>query len=374
MNEHFSDHPSRRQWLRQSFVAGTLAVALRGSTTTHGANQQTIGQDSDSPNSQSLAVFPKTEFTVPIQFPHDAPAGSRLHWNWTIADRPLAAGDIELNAETAEIRRESKPESTEPKTENSAVSPNHLLKLTSPDLADGLIRESVLKMTWSHQPRIRPESRSIWIMSRLPFLNQQVWLKSLPVVLLDPKGTLTPELSRSGLAHQAITRIEQLAAIEGGVVLIPDGLDQRQVRSACQVLTGLVQRKVSIVWFAPYKFEWADPLMLNDSQIDADPPIEQQSWKGDFVAHIDRRISQRTWQPTPLTQTFRISLTKSGPIWISEPTTRGWSAIEYRWPHSRLIVIGCPLAPQWETDPAPRYLLKGLIARCVPQDDTKSRS
>ena len=276
----------------------------------------------------------------------DAPfAAGTVTWRHSLDDRTLSSGELE-------IRR------GEPAT----------LKLAVPEVKPGVALRTRLDLAVAAKGGGLPDagatiSKTLWVLDPNPFTLRSSWLKSLELSLYDPDGATAKQLETLKIPFWRIGSPGALEKIEGGIVLIGEGIELDKSGSAAEVVFRLAERGVSVVCLAPKSGEMPFPGSKAVS------PLAIEFGRDAVVHQLDKRILADAWAAgDPAGTTFLPVAIRGEPRLNVSAEAAGWPWIEADYTKgSALVLCGYPIIGTWDRDATARYLLAAILTRLDEQ-------
>ena len=234
-----------------------------------------------------------------------------------------------------------------------------------PDVKEGIVMPIDLDI-WAYKtsqeiPTAHITKR-IWIFSKDPFGQRVEELRRQRIHLFDPRGQTTKVLTEIGIPYTPVYRVEAIKELRNTTLIIGEGTSLKRYRGLAQLMleAGSVGNRVVSLNLKQGVFK---SLPFHITSL-----LSASSFRcsgNDFIAFIDKRIDASTWSSSGKVPMCGIRLAGRGDEIMGEIECNGqgwsWLEVEYRSTAGKFIFCGLSIVNEWESGPAPRYLLNGIL-------------
>lgn len=293
------------------------------------------------PRNEPSAVFGDSEATFTYEVKPKGHFNGTLTWRHAAGQRTIARGEIPV-AEANEIA----------------------IRLKLPPLREAVALETTLTVDLqlrSGGETVASHSRRVWIFPQDPFAGRTRWLKSLEILLFDPKGATRNAFNALSIPMQEIHHVTTLAQVESGVVIIGENVSWRDYRALGDLLPLVAAKGVFVLCLAP-----ADGAFVLPGTRDSEhpPPRSISLCREDLIARYDKRLDTSGWNSRGELIARRMDITSDRRLVSVEVTEdeSGWPWLELEYSsHGKWIVCGLGVIEHWEASPNPRFFLAALL-------------
>ncbi|MGO9113660.1 MAG: hypothetical protein ACLP9L_30890 [Thermoguttaceae bacterium] len=318
-------------------------------------------------------LFADSDTQLLYRLQSTVPLKGRIRWSLSVHQRTIAHGAAGVNAEAGKTIDFAFPLKT-PHVKEGVVLQT---QCSVAEYADGEQRQEPLAI----------HDKTLWIFPRDPFVDRHEWLKSLKITLYDPEGKTADRLEKAAIPFTLSRNIDALDGVEQGVLVIGEATAWRDHRSLGEVMVKAAARGMAVLCLAPGEGSIELP---GAEGADMPRPSSLALRREDFVTEVDTRLDA-VWpagrtnsdqnparqndnaapgtgsakDPQPLASMLAIRSDRQRVIVEAAQDRGGWAWLDVRFshPNGRLLVCGMPIVRQWDSHPAPRYLLLGLLER-----------
>lgn len=266
----------------------------------------------------------------------------RFQWHYTANQRTLARGE-------AEIGRADRTQAE--------------VMLRCSKVRDGVILKT--ELTVKYLPRgedfeAATLTKSLWLFSEDPFVDQRETLKKRELSLFDPEGQTAELFKKIELPHQ---RVRNATILEGqnenSYVIVGEGTSLVRHRGLSERLLRFAAAGGTVLMLAPSEGVLPLPGQGGEPQ-----PGEMRFRQHDVIREFDKRLDSKYLPGIADFAGSMVSLqTRLNRIGmeVSDDGNWPWFTIEYPETKGRFVFCGFSLIKYWDNGPTPRYLLNQIL-------------
>ncbi|MFN0197695.1 MAG: hypothetical protein ACKVT0_13200 [Planctomycetaceae bacterium] len=288
-------------------------------------------------------LFAGQEVKLPIRFTGRVAEGERVSWSVSVEGRVIA-------------RRE----------ETLRIDPPNPSQLTVtfqlPEGEPKTVLSASLKVDAGGKEML---TKPLWIFPRDPFVDNPPFAAETELSVFDPNGDTAKHLEAGKLEFRTIQNLDVLAKATPELLVVGEGVNFREYRALPDLLVKAAAAGGHVLCLAPIKGSF----VLPEPQPDLSGGLEALSLrKSNVIADFDKRLDYLTWPGEGNVVRSTVTIGGKGKS-LNADVVEGdgkWPWLEAEFPGGgRLIVCGFALIERWDDGPAPRHILRHVLAHAA---------
>jgi len=330
------------------WVGATFAVVAAILTApANGFSQQLATKSSLDWLDSWTCVLANTETLIHFHVPNSNDQPTLVQWMLVANDRTLRRGTQPTSIELVNNQK------------------THAFTLRTPPLKPAVTIEIELRIRLANKPK------SPWLTKKLTVysdrvIEEKVGLeKDLKISLYDPMGATAKILDKSGFAYQRVASIAALDQLDGGTLVVGEGISFNQQRGLSASLKNAAKRGAFVFCMAPSDGK----LSIMEDEGDDARLLKVSLAQENILLRFDKRFDTKLWVTgTPTTTRYEVASSPATTSLSFKSSPSGWCWFEADFASSqpnkrrgRLVVCSFQLVAHWEQCPIPRYLFVGAL-------------
>lgn len=313
------------------------------------------------------------KLSLVIQEPwNDVFGGKEAVFHVLIIARESAQGRVvwRYSAGNKTIARQEREVSVAP-----TLPENLEVRLPVPEVKEGVILNTTLSVTMMENGAPQATAtleKTLWVFPPDPFAGRTEWLKKLDIRLFDPEKRTADAFEKAGIPFQRVANMEALSEVKDRIIVVGEGVSFNDFKGLLSLLFKAAARGVSVLCLAPSGGTLSLP-GTGESELPA--PRSMKFARNEIIARLDKRLDAVAWPPDSVIAVSTMALRSARGAVVGEVEKGGanWSWLEMSFNDSRGMFILCHFAivEKWETGPAPRYLLAGIMEYLASRQQAK---
>lgn len=286
------------------------------------------------------SVFGGTQVKRIYRVEGEAGQSAVLGWSLVADRRTLLRGETPFTIQSNGIADVSVPIAVPPVNEGVVLQAELRVSLYGRGIGGDAV---------THQQRIS-------IFPRNAFGDRSRWLRSLEIVLFDPRGETAGVLEQAGIPYRQANRPEELASA-GALAVVGEGLSIDEHAGLADAAFAAAQQGTSVLWLAPAAGRVPLP---GAHEYGGESPSAMAFRDLSVIAELDGKLDREMWTasaPTPRTMAVRCHQDRVVVEIGTDEEGWPWFQVQYAEPAATLVLFGLPLIARWEESPTPRFLL-----------------
>lgn len=283
-------------------------------------------------------------------------AQGRVVWCYSAGDKTIARQEREISVAPG------RPVSEE-------------VRLPVPEVKEGVILNTTLSVSVIENGASQATAtleKTLWVFPPDPFAGRTEWLKKLDLRLLDPEKRTADSFEKAGIPFQRVANMEALAEVKNGIIIVGEGISFNDFKGLPSLLFKAAARGASVLCLAPSGGTLSLP---GTGESELPVPRSMKFDRNKIITSLDKRLDAVAWPPDGVIAVSTMALRSARGAVVGEVEKGGanWSWLEMSFNDSRGMFILCHFAivEKWETGPAPRYLLAGILEYLASRQQAK---